>query len=116
VHFTNFYSQDDPAPEVQTFIEAYRAKYGDTPDAYAAQGYGAAQILFDAIQRAGSLEGPAIREALAETKDLKTVAGLISFDANRNPTKPAVILQIKDGKQTFVSRVSPEDLPEIVRP
>ena len=51
-----------------------------------------------------------------KTTLLETVAGLISFDANRNPTKPAVILQIKDGEQRFVSRVSPEDLPESVRP
>lgn len=116
VHFTNFYSQDDPSPEVQNFIKAYRAKYNETPDAYAAQGYGAAQILFDAIQRAGKTDGPSIRAALANTKGLKTVAGEISFDANRNPTKPAVILQIKNGKQNFVKRVSPGDLPANIRP
>jgi branched-chain amino acid transport system substrate-binding protein len=116
VHFTNFYSQDDPSPEVQEFIKGYRAKYNDTPDAYAAQGYGAAQILFDAIRRAGKIDGPAIRAALANTKGLKTVAGEITFDANRNPTKPAVILEIRDGKQKFVKRVSPADLPENIRP
>jgi branched-chain amino acid transport system substrate-binding protein len=116
VHFTNFYSQDDPGPEVQNFIKAYRAKYSETPDAYAAQGYGAAQILFDAIQRAGKTDGPSIRTALANTKGLKTVAGEISFDANRNPTKPAVILKIQNGKQNFVKRVSPEDLPANIRP
>jgi branched-chain amino acid transport system substrate-binding protein len=116
LHFTNFYSQDDPSPEVQSFIKAYRAKYKDTPDAYAAQGYGAAQILFAAIQRAGRTDGPAIRDALAKTEGLKTVAGVITYDQNRNPTKPAVILQIKDGKQKFVTRVSPQDLPASIRP
>lgn len=116
VHFTNFYSQDDPSPEVQRYIKAYRAKYKDTPDAYAAQGYGAAQILFDAIQRAGKVDGPAIRGALAKTKGLKTVAGVITYDQNRNPTKPAVILQIKSGQQSFVTRVSPQDLPSTIRP
>lgn len=116
VHFTNFYSQDDPSPEVQRFVKAYRAKYKDTPDAYAAQGYGGAQILFDAIQRAGKMDGPAIRDALAKTKGLRTVVGVITFDQNRNPTKPAVILQIKDGKQHFVTRVAPQDLPANIRP
>jgi branched-chain amino acid transport system substrate-binding protein len=116
LHFTNFYSQDDPSPEVQQFIKAYRARYKDTPDAYAAQGYGAAQILFDAIRRAGRADGPTIRDALAKTKELKTVAGVITYDQNRNPTKPAVILRIKDGKQTFVARVSPRDLPADIRP
>ena len=116
LHFTNFYSSDDPSPEVQRYIKAYRAKYKDTPDAYAAQGYGAAQILFDAIQRAGKVDGPAIRTALARTEALKTVVGAITYDQNRNPTKPAVILKIKNGKQVFVTRVSPQDLPSNIRP
>jgi branched-chain amino acid transport system substrate-binding protein len=116
LYFTNFYSQDDPRPEVRRFVEAYRAKYKDTPDAYAAQGYGAAEILFAAIQRAGKVDGPAIRKALAETKGLKTVVGVITYDQNRNPTKPAVILQIKNAKQVFVTSVSPQDLPANIRP
>lgn len=116
VHFTNFYSQDDPSPGVRQFIKAYRAKYKDTPDAYAAQGYGAAQILFDAIKRAGKVEGPAIRDALAKTRGLKTVVGVITYDQNRNPTKPAVIIRIKSGQQSFVTSVSPQDLPSTIRP
>ncbi len=114
--FTNFYAQDDPRPEVQNFIKAYKAKYNETPDAYAAQGYGAAEILFDAIKRAGKVDGPGIREALATTKGLKTVAGEITYDKNRNPTKPAVIIRIKDGKQVFVKQVAPGDLPPSIRP
>lgn len=116
IYFTDFYSKDDPSPEVQDFVKMYKAKYGDTPDAYAAQGYGAAQILFDAIARAGKVNRSAIREALAETKGLKTVAGIITYDRNRNPTKPAVVLQIKNGKQVFVGRVTVEELPASIRP
>lgn len=116
VHFTNQYSKDDPSPEVQGFVKAYRAKYGDIPDAMAGQGYAAAQILFDAIRRARAIDGTAIRDALSKTQNLKTVAGAIAFDKNRNPTKPAVILQIKDGQQVFVRRVTPEDLPQAIRP
>lgn len=115
VHFTNFYSQDDPSPAVRTFVKSYQAKYGNAPGAYAAQAYAAAQILFDAIKRAGKIDGPAIRDALAATRNLTTVGGVISFDQNRNPTKPAVVLEIKGGKQTFVTRISPEDLPPSLR-
>lgn len=115
VYFTNFYSNEDPSPAVQAFVKAYQGKYGEAPGAYAAQGYAAAQILFDAIKRAGKLDGPSIRDALAKTKNLTTVGGVISFDQNRNPTKPAVVIQIKDGKQTFVTRISPTSLPESIR-
>jgi branched-chain amino acid transport system substrate-binding protein len=115
VHFTDFYSQDDPSPAVRAFVKDYQAKYGSAPGAYGAQAYAAAEILFDAIKRAGKVDGPAIRDALAATKDLTTVGGVINFDKNRNPTKPAVVLAIKGGKQTFVTRISPSDLPPSIR-
>ncbi len=115
VYFTNFYSQEDPSPAVRAFVKAYESKYGNAPGAYAAQAYAAAQILFDAMTRAGKIDGPAIRDALAQTKNLTTVGGVISFDQNRNPTKPAVVLQIKGGKQTFVTSISPANLPPVIQ-
>jgi len=42
-------------------------------------GYAGAQIMFDAIERAGSLNGDAINAALAAT-DMKSIDGLIKFD------------------------------------
>jgi branched-chain amino acid transport system substrate-binding protein len=115
VYFTNFYSQEDPRPAVRAFVKAYKATYGTAPGAYAAQAYTAAQILFDAITRAGKLDGPSIRDALVKTKNLTTVGGVISFDKNRNPTKPAAVIEIKGGKQTFVTNIAPNDLPQSVR-
>lgn len=114
VYFTNFYSQEDPSPAVRAFVKAYQAKYGAAPGAYAAQAYAAAQILFDSIKRAGNLDGTAIRNALAKTSNLTTVGGVISFDQNRNPTKPAVVLQIKGGKQAFVTTIAPHSLPALL--
>jgi branched-chain amino acid transport system substrate-binding protein len=111
VYFTNFYSQEDPSPAVRAFVKDYQSKYATAPGAYAAQAYAAAQILFDAIKRAGKTDGPSIRDALAKTQNLTTVGGVISFDQNRNPSKPAVVLQIKDGKQSFVTTISPDKLP-----
>src|SRR6185436_1415806 len=63
-YFSNHYSVDDPSPAIQKFVTDYRAKYGETPDALAGLGYDAAQILFDAIKRAGSTDPKAIRDAL----------------------------------------------------
>ena len=77
------------------------------PDSTAATGYEAALVLFDAITRAGSIEGPKIRDALAATKDFQGVAGRLSIDANRNAIKRIVIMTIKDGKMQFHSAVEP---------
>ena len=77
------------------------------PDAMAALGYDSAMILADAIKRAGTTDGPKIRDALAATKDFQGVTGNITMDANRNASKPAVILTIKNGEFKYVETVSP---------
>ena len=35
------------------------------------------------------------------------IAGAYKFDKNRDPIKSAVILQIKNGQQTFLTTVNP---------
>jgi branched-chain amino acid transport system substrate-binding protein len=105
-YFTNHYSQDDTSPLVQSFVKNYTAKYGAAPDALAALGFDATNIMLDAIQRAGSTDGDKIREALVKT-DLKTVTGQVKFDGDRNPVKSAVIIEIKGGKQTYKTTVNP---------
>ena len=106
-YFSNHYSVDDPSPAIQKFVSDYRARYGQTPDALAGLGYDAAQILFDAIQRAGSTDPVAIRDALAQTKDFAGVTGVTTLDENRNAVKPAVVLQISDGKLAYVETINP---------
>ena len=64
-------------------------------------------LAIDAIRRAGSTDGAKIREALATTLNYPAVTGSITFDTNRNPTKNAVVLTVKNGKFTFVQDVSP---------
>jgi len=104
--FTNHYSQDDTAPMVQAFVKSYKTKYGADPDALAALGYDATNIMLDAIQRAGDTDGAKIKDALQKT-DLKTVTGQVKFDGDRNPVKSAVIIEIKGGKQVYKTTVNP---------
>jgi branched-chain amino acid transport system substrate-binding protein len=104
--FTNHYSQDNTTPLVQNFVKAYSAKYSGAPDALAALGYDATNIMLDAIQRAGKTDGASIKDALVKT-DLQTVTGHVKFDGDRNPVKSAVIIEIKGGKQVFKTTVNP---------
>jgi branched-chain amino acid transport system substrate-binding protein len=106
-YMSNHNSMDDPNPIIQKFVADYRAKHGTIPDALATLGYDAANVLFDAMKRAGSTDGPKVRDALAVTKDFPGVTGSITIDKDRNPVKPAVILQVKDGKFAYVETVSP---------
>ena len=96
-YFTNHYSPYDTEPKVAKFVNDYKAKYGSVPDALAATAYDAAHIMFDAIKRSKSLNGPDIRDALAATKDYPGVTGTVTFNQNRDAVKPIVMIEIKDG-------------------
>jgi branched-chain amino acid transport system substrate-binding protein len=106
--FSNHSSMDDPSPAIQKFAAGYKQRYGVASDALAGLGYDAAMVLFDAIKRAGTTEGPKVRDAIAQTKDFPGVTGRITLDANRNANKPAVVLEIKDGKFVYRETISPE--------
>ncbi len=107
-YFSNHYSPYDTNKLTQTFVKAYKDKYGAVPDAFAALGYDSAKLFIDAITRAKNADPKAIRDALAQTKGFKGVTGTISFDAKRNPVKSLVILQVQsDGSTKFVAKVEP---------
>ena len=73
----------------------------------AALGYDSAMVLADAIKRAGTTDEPKLRDAIAATKDFEGVTGKTNLDENRNATKPAVIITIKDGKFKYVETIKP---------
>jgi len=106
-YLTNHYSFEDKDAKIQSFVKKFQEKYNETPDAMAVLGYDAAIVLADAIKRAGSTDKKAIRDALAATKDFPAVTASITINEQRNATKAAVILEMKDGKQTFVTKVNP---------
>jgi branched-chain amino acid transport system substrate-binding protein len=106
-YFSNHFSTEDSSPVIQGFIAKYKAKYNAEPDAMAALGYDSAMILADAIKRAGGTDPAKLRDAIAATKGYQGITGLITIDAERNATKPAVILQIKGGVFKFVAAVAP---------
>ncbi len=108
-YYTTHYSPEAQNPEVQNFVKAYRAKHNnETPDAMAALGYDSMIVLADAIKRAGSTEGPKLRDALAATKGVKGVTGSTTIDQNRDATKPATVITIKNGKFEYVETIEPE--------
>ncbi|HEY2797380.1 MAG TPA: ABC transporter substrate-binding protein [Thermoanaerobaculia bacterium] len=107
-YFSNHYSTDDPNPAVQKFVNDYKTKYGQTPDALAALAYDAARILADSFTRAGSTDGDKVRKAIGATKDFPGVTGSITINAERNAVKPAVILKIENGKYLLVETITPE--------
>lgn len=106
-YFSTHFSTDDSSPAVKSFVEKYKAKNGNVPDAMAALGYDSAMILAEAIKKAGTTDGDKIRDALATTKDHPGITGSITLDEQRNARKSAVILTIADGGFKFNQTVAP---------
>ncbi|MBI3455572.1 MAG: ABC transporter substrate-binding protein [Candidatus Rokubacteria bacterium] len=57
------------------FGKRFAKRFGVAANTHSALGYDALRVLADAIRRAGSTEGIAIRNALMATKDFETVQG-----------------------------------------
>ena len=107
-YYSTHYSPENSSPAVQNFVKKFRARYaGETPDAMAALGYDSAMVLADAIKRAGTTEHAKLRSAIAATKNYEGVTGRTTIDANRNATKSAVVITVKDGQFKFVESITP---------
>lgn len=106
-YFINHYTTEDPDERIQAFVKAYKAKHNQTPDALAALAYDGAYILADAIKTSGDASPEKIKEALANIKDFPGITGVVTLDENHNPIKSAVIIEMKDGKQTINKKVQP---------
>jgi branched-chain amino acid transport system substrate-binding protein len=109
-YMSNHYSVDDPSPAIQNFIKAYRARYnGATPDALAALGYDAMNVLADALRRAGTTDGPTLRDAIAHTSNFPGVTGTININAERNAIKPIVVLKLENGRYVYQETIQPPE-------
>jgi branched-chain amino acid transport system substrate-binding protein len=106
-HFVTHYSPQNKDPAVVAFNERFQKRWGNVSDTLTGLGYDSVMMLADAIKRAGTTESAKVRDALAATKNFKGVTGSITLDAQRNPTKSAVVLQVRNGKFEFVESIDP---------
>jgi len=83
--------------EIQAFVAAFKAKYGEEPDVYAAYAYDALMVIAEAIRK-GGYTSDGIKTALYAMKDFKGVTGITQFDSNGEVDKPYGIYEVTAGK------------------
>lgn len=125
--YANHWSLDDPNPRLQGFLKAYRDKFGSDPDAIAGLAYDAATLLLARMEQMSSEDAATfaglgsnqagsearraatakLRDMLAATQGFEGVTGTITFDENRNPRKPIVMIAVRDGKKTYAGSIAP---------
>jgi branched-chain amino acid transport system substrate-binding protein len=111
-YYTNHYSPDSTDPAVVNFLKDYGAAYKDdkgnpkVPDALAALAYDATDLMIEGIKEAGADNTDQVKTAL-EKINFPAVTGNITFDAQHDPIKSAVILAVTTGGVKFNSVVAP---------
>jgi branched-chain amino acid transport system substrate-binding protein len=92
------FSAQDPRPEVQTFVAAYRRKYSDVPDGNAALAYDATKLLAQAVEKVGP-DRAKIRTYLATLgEDYHGVTGKIRFRPDGDPVDKGIVMtRVKQG-------------------
>ncbi len=96
------FSADDP--KAADFVAAYQAAYGEVPNQFAADGYDAVYILYEALQKAGctaDMSAADICEKLVAVMPTISVNGLtgegMTWDASGAVSKAPMAVVIKDG-------------------
>ena len=92
------------------FYDKYKAATGAVPETvYVATGYEIPFILDAAVRAAGSIEGPALRDALAGLTDVPVLTGKVTYaGTNRMPSRDITLVRIKDGARTLVLTATPD--------
>jgi len=91
-----------PFPGAKQLMAQFEAQTGQTGSQHIADTYTAAQILLQAIQRAGTLNATAINNQIAKTNGM-FAAGHIQFNAQHTSTLPMVEEQWQDGKNVIIA-------------
>ena len=126
-YYSNHFAADNPDPRLQDFLRKYKQKFGKESDAIGGLAYDAANVLFQSLQKladqdpetfkglASSKAGTSARKAaekklrdiIATTTNYPGVTGMITLDENRNASKPAVVIAIRDNAKHYAATINP---------
>jgi branched-chain amino acid transport system substrate-binding protein len=98
-----------PDPEIQDWVKRYEEKYGEKPSQNSARAYDATMILLNAIEKAGSTDPEAIRDAMRNTKDFPGLQGKITINPETGEyIGEVMVVKAEYNDWTFLDKVSPK--------
>jgi branched-chain amino acid transport system substrate-binding protein len=111
-YFDSNYRYDATDPAVEEIRTAYQEEAGSDMRTAAVFSYQAVLLIADALERAGSAEPQALRDAISESSldPLLAYAGPIEFDeTGENVNAAPIVMQVQDGN---VAQVYPDEFAE----
>ena len=105
---TTFLANQGPAP-AQEFARKYQERFQEPATEQAALAYDGARLMVEGLRRAKELDGPKVREALADVKNFEGVTGTMRFDADHWAVRTLFVVRVEGGKENLVETVEPPD-------
>ncbi len=108
MYFTALFHRQGANTELgRKFMAAYEQTYKKPLDAFAALGGDGYFLLAAAMDKAGSLDGAKVAQALAATKDFSGVTGHITMGPDHNPIKGVTIIKVEKGQFVYQTTINP---------
>lgn len=107
---------DNSEEEVNTFYERFAEKVGDKPlTSHPIVGYALLEAYAHAVEEAGTTDSETLVEELETFEDVPTIVGDTTFtaDLHMDVQRPMTMMQVQDGKLSFLERYSAEETPTI---
>jgi branched-chain amino acid transport system substrate-binding protein len=113
--FSTHYAAAGATGATKEFIDKYTKKYGYVPDDVAALTWDSVRLVTQAIQNGGKVESDVramrklVRDQMAAIAQFDGITGKMSFDAEGDPVKCAVVVEISnEGQFVFKESVCPK--------
>lgn len=114
VHTTAGYPE--VGSKLKAFYEKFKALTGSEPETvYVATGYEIPYIIDAAVQKAGTIEGPKLRDAIAGLENVEVLTGKVTYaGTNRMPVRNVTLVEIENGGRKLISSSAPNpaDVPK----
>lgn len=111
---TRFDVEGQLAPQVASFVRAYRARYRSDPDLYAAHGYDAFHVLVAAYRKGGTT-GLRFWQGMRSIQEYPGVTGTLQFDEKGDVSKFPHVYVVAEGKAVDVEQQRQKQIEEARR-
>ncbi len=107
-HLKGQFTLDDPRAEVQSFIKAYKSKYNEDPNFFAAHSYDAMKVAAEAIRLAGAggktVTRAAIKDAFPQLEVPSIIYGKIKFNPESRRVSNPQFVNLRVSNGAFVAK------------
>lgn len=112
---THSYMAPGVVSGMDEFLKLYDNEYGQPPDtSFVATGWDTIQVMAQAVEKAGTTDGDAVARVM-ETTEFNLLTGKLRWTSAKTGHEPdieAALVELKDGKTSFIGWVRPQNVPK----